>query len=64
MGEADIMINSFSPDITHTMNLDVQDAGDTILRRKKKKGLSLGKLEVTFTYTFVETRKVTVIVNK
>ena len=56
MGEAEMMINSFSPDETHKMNLEVKDAGDTILRRKKKKGLSLGTLEVTFTYSFAETR--------
>ena len=61
MGEADMMINSFSPDETHKMSFEVKDAGDTILRRKKKKGLSLGTLEVTFTYSVAETRKVTFV---
>ena len=37
MGEACLFPNAFSPNVPHTINLELQDGGDPYLLKKKKK---------------------------
>lgn len=58
MGEACLFPNAFSPNVPHTINLELQDGGDPYLLKKKRKGKSIGTIEVTFMYNFAEYKKV------
>ena len=58
MGEACLFPNAFSPNVPHTINLELQDGGDPYLLKKKRKGKSIGTIEVTFMYNHAEYKKV------
>ena len=52
MGEAHLHIDTFSPDDSYRVDLLLEDAGDPLLVKKKKKK-SLGSIEVEFSFDFI-----------
>ena len=52
MGEAHLHIETFSPDDSYRVDLLLEDAGDPLLVKKKKKK-SLGSIEVEFSFDFI-----------
>ena len=52
MGEAHLHIDTFSPDDSYRVDLLLEDAGDPLLVKKKKKK-SLGSIEVEFSLDFI-----------
>ena len=52
MGEAHLHIDTFSPDDSYQLNMELEDAGDPVLV-KKRKIKSLGTIKVIFSYDFI-----------
>ena len=52
MGEAHLHIDTFSPDDSYRVDLVLEDAGDPLLIKKKKKK-SLGSVEVEFSFDLI-----------
>ena len=52
MGEAHLHIDTFSPDDSYRVDLLLEDAGDPLLIKKKKKK-SLGSIEVEFSFDLI-----------
>ena len=51
MGEVNIFLNDFSPDIPYNYSFDVFDGGNSNLAKQMRKGKSLGSLELNFSFT-------------
>ena len=52
MGEAQLHMDTFAPSLRYQLDLELDDAGDSVLMKKKKKK-SLGSIKVIFSYDFI-----------
>ena len=58
MGEVNIFLNDFSPDMGYNFSFDIFDGGDSNLIKQMRKGKRLGTLELDFSFTFTAERQV------
>ena len=52
MGEAQLHLDTFSPDDSYRVDLELEDGGDPLLIKKKKKK-SLGSIEIEFSFDLI-----------
>ena len=51
MGEVNIFLNDFSPDMSYNYTFDVFHGGDSHIVKQVSKGKTLGTLELNFSFT-------------